>query len=51
MYKTKLCKEKLDTYKFLLECKNRLLYDTRIIDDKCIKGGSNKKWKDLKHIC
>jgi hypothetical protein len=49
VYKSKLKKEQLDTYKFLLECKNRLIYDIAILEEKNKKHGS-QKWNELKNM-
>jgi hypothetical protein len=49
VYKSKLRKEKLDTYKFLLECKTRLIQDITILDENNKKYGS-RKWNELKNM-
>jgi hypothetical protein len=49
VYKSKLKKESLDTYKFLLECKTRLIYDIKILDENNKKHGS-RKWNELKNM-
>ena len=49
VYKSKLKKEKLDTYKFLLECKTRLIHDIMILDENNKKYGS-RKWNELKNM-
>jgi hypothetical protein len=37
-------------YKLIVDCKNRLKIDSKVIDDKNTKGGLDKKWGDLKQI-
>ena len=37
-------------YEFIVDCKNRLKEDVKIIDDKNTKGGSDKVLGDLKQI-
>jgi hypothetical protein len=50
IYKSKIRQEKLHLYEFLLECKNRLIYDSKISDNSSINNNKPSKWEDLKTI-
>jgi hypothetical protein len=50
IYKSKIKKENLYLYEFLLECKNRIIHEAKSSYDKVGRDGKDKKWEELRII-
>jgi hypothetical protein len=47
IYKNKMKQEKLHLYEFIMDCKNRLKLETKILEDKTTRVEKIDQWKDL----
>jgi hypothetical protein len=50
IYKSKIKNEDLHLYEFLLECKNRIINESKSLYDTAGKDGHKKKWEELRTI-